>query len=62
MEVHRNEIDSDELLPPGVRSNDWPQSPCPGRRHAIANAIHTSDTRHFKRLWLDLDGTIGPQR
>lgn len=28
----------------------------------MANAIHTSDARHFKRLWLDLGGVIRPQR
>jgi hypothetical protein len=28
----------------------------------MSNAIHTSDSRHFKRLWIGLGGAIHGQR
>lgn len=28
----------------------------------MTNAIHTSNARHFKRLWVGLGGVIKPQR
>jgi hypothetical protein len=28
----------------------------------MTNAIHTSDVRHFKRMWLAVGGAIKPQR
>jgi hypothetical protein len=28
----------------------------------MTTAIHTSDARHFKRLWLAMGGAIKPQR
>lgn len=28
----------------------------------MANAVHTSDVRHFKRLWIGLGGSIEDQR
>ena len=28
----------------------------------MTTAIHTSDARHFKRLWLDIGGAIKPQQ
>jgi hypothetical protein len=28
----------------------------------MTTAIHTSDARHFKRLWLAMGGAINPQR
>lgn len=31
-------------------------------RLPVANAVHTADARHFKRLWIGLGGAIKAQR